>query len=136
MLTCVLKYRMATFSSEDNETFSLDSIIRGHHVYKLHWIPVLGQELEVQAEPDNTHDPRAVATCLDGNVVGHLPIEFSRVAWHFLNHGGQISCVVTGQRKYSDVPNKGLEVPCTYTFTGKPAMIKRLVKVMTENMKE
>ena len=79
MRTCVLKYRMATFSSEDNETFSLDSIIRGHHVYKLHWIPVLGQELEVQAEPDNTHDPRAVATCLDGNVVGHLPIEFSRV---------------------------------------------------------
>lgn len=59
---------MATSSSEDNETFSLDSIIRGHHVYKLHWTPVVGQELEVQAEPDNICDPRAVATCFDGSV--------------------------------------------------------------------
>ena len=38
----------------------------------------------------------------------------------------------TGQRKYSDVPNKGLEVPCIYTFLGKPAIIKRLIKVMTQ----
>lgn len=59
---------------------------------------MIDQELEVHAEPDNICDPRAVATCLDGNVVGHLPTEFSRIAWHFLHHGGQISCVVTGQR--------------------------------------
>ena len=58
--------------------------------------PIVGQNIEVHAEPDNICDPRAVATCLDGNVVGHLPIEFSKTAWYFLQHGGTISCVVTG----------------------------------------
>ena len=97
---------------------------------------MVGQELEVQAEPDNIRDPHAVETCLDNSFVGHLPIEFSRIAWNFLYQGGQISCVVTGQRKYSDVPNKDLDVPYKYTFIGKPALIKRLVKVMTEKMKQ
>ena len=48
----------------------------------------------------------------------------------FLQHGGRITCEVTGHRKLSSVPNKGLVVPCLYTFWGKPKIIKRLVKLM------
>ena len=33
-------------------------------------------------------------------------------------------------RAQEDVSNKGVEVPCIYTFMGKPALIKRLIKVM------
>jgi hypothetical protein len=64
-------------------SFSMDSVIRGHHVYKSTWTPIVGQELDVDAEPNNVHDSHAVATLL-GNVVGHLPIEFSGIPWHFL----------------------------------------------------
>ena len=63
---------MAASSESDEETFSKVSVIRGHHVYKLNWTPIVGQNIEVHAEPDNIRDPRAVATYLDGNVVGHL----------------------------------------------------------------
>jgi len=34
----------------------------------------------------------------------------------FLKHGGLIICEVTGRRKRSVTPGKGLEVPCQYTF--------------------
>ena len=129
MCESVLKW-MA--QSTDNESFSVDSVIRGHHVYKSTWTPTVGQVLDVNAEPNNVHDSHAVATFQGGVVVGHLPIEFSGIAWHFLQHGGQMSCVVTGHRKYSDVPTKGLEVPCSYKFIGKPLLIKKLVKIMTK----
>ena len=71
-------------------------------------------------------------TSRDGSVVGHLPIEFSRVSWYFLQHCGRILCEITGKRKRSTALLKGLVVPCTYTFMGKPAMIKKLFKVMEQ----
>ena len=119
----------------DEETFSIDGVIRGHHVYKSIWTPIVGQELDVRAEANNVRDSRAVATFLGGRVVGHLPIEFSNVAWHFLQYGGRILCVVTGNRKRSEVRSKGLEVPCSYTFIGRPPLIKRLIKVMAKDFK-
>ena len=66
----------------------------------------------------------------DEQTVGHMPREHSRLSWYFLKHGGQIICEVTGRRKRSSTPGKGLEVPCLYTFKDKPALIKRLIKVL------
>ena len=120
-------------ATTDEEIFSMDSVIRGHHAYKSSWTPTVSQMLDVGAEPNNMFDSHAVATFHGGNVVGHLPIEFSGIAWHFLQHGGRILCVVTGHRKYSNVPTKGLEVPCTYTFIGKALLIKKLVKIVNKN---
>ena len=116
----------------DEEQFFLDSSVRGHHVYKAVWEPVVGQILQVRAEEGNVQDRFAVATLLDDVIVGHVPREYSRIAWYFLQHGGRITCEITGRRKRSEIEDKGLVVPCLYTFTGKPAMIKRLVKVMPD----
>ena len=69
---------------------------------------------------------------MDENVVGHVPREFSKLAYHFINHGGIITCEVTGSRRLSELPDKGLVVPCVYTFIGKPAMIKRLLKLIID----
>ena len=123
---------MATGTSGDEESYMLESVVRGHHVYMTDWTPVTGEMLRVHCEDGNTHDRYAVATSCDGSVVGHLPIEFSRISWHFLQHGGRILCEITGRRKRSTALLKGLVVPCTYTFLGKPAMIKKLVKVMEQ----
>ena len=40
-------------------------------------------------------------------LVGNVPREFLRVFWHFLRHGGTITCGVTGRRKRCE----GLEIP-------------------------
>ena len=93
---------------------------------------MIGEVLQVRIEEGNVHDRYALATVRADVIVGHVPREISRTAWHFLQHGGRISCEVTGRRKRSDVEDKGLVVPCLYTFVGRPTMIKRLVKVLAE----
>ena len=52
------------------------SVIRGHHVYKEVWRPVIGQ-FSVLAEPTNCHDKRAVAIFQDAEIVGHIPRELA-----------------------------------------------------------
>ena len=91
-----------------------------------------GQLLQVQAKAGNPHDSHAVST---DTVVGHMPRDISRTAFYFLQHGGRITCEVTGRRKPSDVLNKGLIVHCIYMFHGKPNMIKKLVKLMCKKDK-
>ena len=41
--------------------FAVDSMIRGHHVYKEIWDPVNGEELPCEREIGNSSDPLAVA---------------------------------------------------------------------------
>ena len=106
-----------------------ESVIRGHHVFKVVWTPRVGEILRIGKEAGNTHDRRAVAVLkADGTIVGHVPREFSRVFWYFLSHGGKISCEVTAKRKYG----KGLEVPCVYKFLGSEKMILKLKAIMQE----
>ena len=102
---------MASNSMKDSVLLK-ESVIRGHHVYKSAWTPRLGETLQVRQETWNSHDGREVALLQNQVVVSHVPGEFSKVFWHFLDHGGIISCEVTGKGKYC----KGLEVPCVYKF--------------------
>lgn len=50
----------------------------------------------------------------------------------FLRHGGTITCMVTGKRRHSqDLPQGGLDIPCTLTFVGNQKnidMVEKLVK--------
>ena len=45
----------------DNETFTLESVVRGHHVYKRIWSPRTGHVMEASAETGNPEDRHAVA---------------------------------------------------------------------------
>ena len=69
----------------------------------------------------------------DDRIVGHIPREVSKTAWHFLEHGGEIRCEITSRRRRSDIVGKGLEVPCTYTFEVEPKMIKKRIKLFSRN---
>ena len=40
-----------------------ESVVRGHHLYKAIWTPVIG-ELSLRAEDNNEHDNHAVAETL------------------------------------------------------------------------
>ena len=98
-----------------------ESVIRGHHVYKDIWIPVIGQQLCVLSEHNNPHHKRAVAVYKDGVIVGHVPRELSKTFWFFIKHDGKVECEVTGRRKCG----KGLEVPCIYKLKGSRSMIEK-----------
>lgn len=120
---------MTSVGEPDDSILLKESVIRGHHVFKNIWTPWLGEVLLVWKEAGNAHNRRAVALLkADRTVVGHVPREFSRVVWHFLNHGGKVSCEVTGRRKHG----KGLEVPCVYKFLGSEKIITKIKEVLYE----
>ena len=105
-------------------SFVIDSVIRGHHVYKAIWEPANGEELNTEREIRNPYDPLAVAVtkllCKERRTVGHLPRRISPLCSAFLRRGGTIKCIVSGHRKYSeDLPQGGLEVPCQLHFLSK-----------------
>ena len=54
--------------TEETESCTLESAVRGHHVYKTTWSPAIGQVLQVRAEDSNAYDRYAVATCLRDTV--------------------------------------------------------------------
>ena len=79
---------------------------------------------------ENYRDPFAVAVVRSGVIVGHVPRKILSICSMFLRRGGTISCRVTGGRRYSeDLPQGGLEVPCTLTLRGSHGDVDK-VKVL------
>ena len=58
-----------------------DSVVRGHHVYKSVWAPVIDEELNLEHEKSNEHE-YAVVMRKNGET-GHIPHLFSRISWYF-----------------------------------------------------
>ena len=56
-------------------SFTVDSVIRGHHVYKDIWTPYVGEELFLEQEQGNQHDFYATTVKKNGVVVGRVPRE-------------------------------------------------------------
>ena len=72
------------------ETFDISSYIRGYHAYQNVWTPVNGETLACVPEPygSNSKDPYAVGIIRDGETVGHIPINNSKISWFFVNKKG------------------------------------------------
>ena len=58
---------------------TLESVIRGHHIYKHIWRPLVWEVLTLEREEGKNHDKFAVSLLKNATVVGHVPREFSRV---------------------------------------------------------
>ena len=68
-------------------TFILESVVRGHHIYKRIWTPMLGEILQIELEETNSNDARAITVQKDGVIIGLLPRETARIIWYFLKRG-------------------------------------------------
>lgn len=105
-------------------------VVRGFHVYKVYWDPVIGESLDTEPDSDGEKfgDMHCVAVKKGNMTVGHVPKDISLLAKYFIIHGGSITCKITGKRQRSKMLRGGLEVPCKYIFTieGKAAVIRRL----------
>ena len=71
-------------------TYQVESVIRGHHIYKTVWTPFIGETLSLRIEDGNEQDSFAVAVIKNDDIVGHAPRQFSRVFYFFLSHDGTI----------------------------------------------
>ena len=113
-------------------SFTVDSMIRGNHVYKDIWDSHLGEELTCRRERNNIHDPYAVAVLKSDVIVGHIPRAISAACYVFLGRAGStISCKVTGPRRYSaDLPQGGLEIPCSIEFKGENSMVGKMQSLL------
>ena len=99
------------------------------NIYKEIWMPVIGEILTCDQEHGNFEDLLATGVINDGNIVGHVPREVSRIVWYFIEHDGYVDCRVTGWRKHG----KGLEVPCVYRFHAcRSCMIQKLQKLLSQ----
>jgi len=71
------------------DTFVLELVVHGYHVYKEIWSSVLGKELQCFCEIGNIHDLYAVKVVKTGTgTIGHLPKEISTLCHLFLRKGG------------------------------------------------
>ena len=102
--------------------FCKESVVCGHHVYKAVWTLFVAEILDARREDENSHDRHAFAVVFDNCVVGHLPQECLRLAWHFLQYGGKTSCKITGRLQ------SGLDL--VYKFQGKEKLVVRRQKVI------
>ena len=82
--------------------FRVQSCVRGFHVYGEHWTAFVGEEHTCQQERGNVVDRYAVdVEKATGKMVGHMLKKISRICSSFLQHGGTITAIVTGHRRYS-----------------------------------
>ena len=61
-----------TMAGEEREALAvINSCVRGHHVYKARWTPVLGEQLQCHREVGNERDRYTMAVKKDTLTVGH-----------------------------------------------------------------
>ena len=85
-------------------TFRYSSFSRGYHVHKDAWIPIIGDDsLTCERKEHNENDTNAVTIvwygCVSKKIVGHIPLNCSKVAsriLQFTNH--QIREETTGKK--------------------------------------
>ena len=103
-------------------TLEFDAAIRGHHVYQSKWTPTLDMKLKCEFDKRSEaaeYDENAIGNYIWGKegkesgLVGHLPIELSKLLKQFLDADKKNMLIVTviGKRKRE----VGLVVPGRYT---------------------
>jgi len=125
-----MRFEVEPGEMDFTSTFTIDSTIRQHHVYKEIWTPIIGEELACA-----DYDPYAVKV---GTVVGHIQCRISATCNLLLKQGGTILFTVSGPRLYTHhLPNGGLDVPCKLSFDGTSHLvIKKLQKPGITDFKE
>ena len=100
-------------------------VVRGFHYYRKFWIPIENEKLNCLHEDNNPYDWFAIkAVTSNGDIVGHLPRQISRVTDFFLDRGTVIQVELIS--KYycrSSLVEGGMEI--AYLVTVKmPATFK------------
>ena len=104
-------------SSTTYENVKFSCAIRGYHVYRNVWQPKKNETLQYDHESDNDYDLFVTKTCRDAEfhpqIVGHLPLEISRLTKFLLNLAATITATLSSTHyRRSPLVQEGLEIPC------------------------
>ena len=97
-----------------NEIYEFMTAVRGYHYYKTYWNPVCNQRLYCSNEVGKLFDPFVIKVCKnDGEIVGHLSLEISRIMKFLLDRGftATVHLTSTYYRRYLLI-QCGLKIPC------------------------
>ena len=102
-----------------NKTFQFTAAIRGYHVFRKIWEPVIEEELKCAHEVENECDVFSIKTCQgSGKTVGHLPRENSRATKFLLDRGATVNAKLPSEQyRKSPLFQGGLEIACIITVT-------------------
>ena len=127
--------------------FQFSAAVRGFYYYRKSWLPEPEQTLNCFHEEGNTFDRFAVKVCEKGKneIVGHLPMEISRVTKFLLDRGANVSAKLTSSHyRRSPLIQGGIEIPRFVTVSMPGTVInqlliqryKRLVETLYTESKE
>ena len=127
--------------------FQFSPVVRGFHYYRKSWLPEPEQTLNCFRKEGNTFDRFAIKVCeKDKNeIVGHLPMEISRVTKFLLDRGANVSAKLTSTHyRRSPLVQGGIEISCVVTVSMPSTVInqqlmeryKQLVETLHTERKE
>ena len=100
-----------------NKTIQFTAAIRGYHVFRKIWEPVIEEELKCTHEVGNEYNVFSIKTCQgSGKTVGHLPREISRATKFLLDRGATFNAKLSSEHyRKSPLFQGGLEIACIIT---------------------
>ena len=110
--------------------FQFSAAVRGFHYYRKSWLPEPEQTLNCFHEEGNTFDRFAIKVYeKDKNeIVGHLPMEISRVTKFLLDGGANVFAKLTSTHyRRSPLVQGGIEIPCAVTVSMPGSVINQLL---------
>ena len=116
--------------------FQFSAAVRGFQSYRKSWLPELEQTINCFHEEGNTFDRFAIKVCeKDKNeIVGHLPMEISRVTKFLLDRGANVFAKLTSTHYgRSPLVQGGIEIPCVVTLSKPGTVINQLLMESTSN---
>lgn len=120
-----------------NKNLVFTAAVRGFHVYKTNWKPQEGESLNCIHEENNPYDVFSMKICKpDTNeIVGHLPMEISRITKFVLDRGAVCTIKIRGKHyRRSPLVQGGLEVPCDVTISMIGSVVNHLLLVKYESL--
>ena len=104
----------ASHHGQHKKTSEFSSFVRGYHHYRKTWFPQESEVLNCYHEFENTFDMFAIKKCKsNGQIVGHLPREISRVTNFLLDRGAVVQAnIYTTHYRRSPLVQGGLEIAC------------------------
>lgn len=113
-----------------NKNIIFSAAVRGFHVYQASWKPENGEVLQCMHEKNNPYDMFSMKVCKlnSDEIVGHLPMEISRITKFIEDRGAKISLKIRGRHyRRSPLIQGGLEVPCDVTITMVRSVVNHLL---------
>ena len=122
----------------NNKNIIFSAAIRGFHVYKASWKPKEDELLECSHEKDNPYDSFSIKVFKPDSpaeIVGHLPMEISRITKFIIDRGAQVAVKIRGRHyRRSPLVQGGLEVPCEIKIAMVGSIINHHLLVRYESL--